>query len=300
MQHRRAGHEQRRAASSWPTATIKTKHTGGDMSTVTTAPEIDGLKARLRETWMAGDYDRFSRYMEQGARIFYEQVDVPAGCKLLDVAFGSGQVALWGARGGVNVTGVDIAPNLVQRAQARAKAEGLNARFVEGDAEALPFEDAEFDVVTSLVGAMFAPRPELVARELLRVCSPGGTIAMGNWTGEGFVGQMFKTSAKFIAPSGMPAPVLWGDETVVRERLGHGVSDLKMTRRHYSFTYPFPPADVVELFRQYYGPTNRAFASLDENSAKSLRNELEVLWSEHNRGGKELTVVAAEYLEVVA
>jgi len=132
------------------------------------------------------------------------------------------------------------------------------------------------------------------------VCSPGGNIAMGNWTPEGFVGQMFKTFAKFIAPSGMPAPVLWGDETVVRERLGHGVSDLKMTRRHYSFTYPFPPADVVEFFRKYYGPTNRAFASLDETAGRKLRDELEALWSAHNRGGDELTVVAAEYLEVVA
>src|SRR3954468_6812865 len=293
----RVGHADRRDPCPYRK---RIKITGGNMSTTTTAPEIDGLKARLRETWIAGDYDRFSRYMEQGARIFYEQLDVPAGCQLLDVACGSGQVALWAARDGVKVTGVDIAPNLVQRAQARANAEGLNARFVEGDAEALPFEDASFDVVTSLFGAMFAPRPELVARELLRVCSPGGTIAMGNWTREGFVGQMFKTFAKFIAPSGMPAPVLWGDESVVRERLGPGVSDLQMTRRHYNFTYPFPPPEVVELFRQYYGPTNRAFASLDENSAKSLRNELEVLWSEHNRGGKELTVVAAEYLEVVA
>jgi SAM-dependent methyltransferase len=103
------------------------------MSTTTTAPEIDGLKARLRETWMSGDYDRFSRYIEQGARIFYERLDIPAGCQLLDVACGSGQVALWAARDGVNVTGVDIAPNLVQRAQARAQAEGLNARFMEGD-----------------------------------------------------------------------------------------------------------------------------------------------------------------------
>jgi SAM-dependent methyltransferase len=129
------------------------------MITTTTALEIDGLKTRLKETWMAGDYDRFSRYMEQGARIFYEQLDIPAGCQLLDVACGSGQVALWAARDGVNVTGVDIAPNLIQRAQARAKAEGLNARFMEGDAEELPFEDGSFDVVISLVGAMFAPRP---------------------------------------------------------------------------------------------------------------------------------------------
>jgi ubiquinone/menaquinone biosynthesis C-methylase UbiE len=271
-----------------------------DMSSTTTAPEMNGLKTVLKQTWMAGDYDRFSRYMEQGARIFYEGLDIPAGCRLLDVGCGSGQVALCAAREGVNVTGVDIAPNLVQRAQARADAEGLNARFIEGDAEALPFEDASFDVVISLIGAMFAPRPELVARELLRVCSPGGTIAMGNWTREGFVGQMFKTFAKFIAPSGMPAPVLWGDETVVRERLGHGVSDLKMTRRHYSFTYPFPPADVVEFFRQYYGPTNRAFASLDETASRQLRKELVELWSAHNRGGEELTVVEAEYLEVIA
>ena len=223
-----------------------------------TVPEIDSLKARLKETWSAGNYDRFSRYMEQSARIFYEQLDVPPGCQLLDVACGSGQLALWAARDGVEVTGIDIAPNLIERAQARARAEGLNARFMEGDAEALPFEDGSFDVVTSLIGAMFAPRPELVARELLRVCSPGGTIAMGNWTPEGFVGRMFKTFAKFLAPSGMPAPVLWGDEAVVRERLGSGVADLRMTRRQYHFDYPFSPAETVDLFRQYYGPTVRS------------------------------------------
>ena len=111
---------------------------------------------------------------------------------------------------------------------------------------------------------------------------------------------MFKTFAKFIAPSGMAAPVLWGDETVVRERLGHGVSDLKMTRQDYEFTYPFPPAEVVGFFRQYYGPTNRAFESLNETDARQLRDELEALWSAHNRAGDELTVVQAEYLTVIA
>jgi SAM-dependent methyltransferase len=270
------------------------------MNTTTLAPEIDGLKARLKETWSAGNYDYFSRYMERGAQAFYEQLDIPARCQLLDVGCGSGQLALWAARDGVCVTGVDIALNLVHRAQARADAEGLKARFMEGDAEALPFEDASFDVVASLIGAMFAPRPELVAQELLRVCTPGGLIAMGNWTAEGFVGQMFKTFAKFIAPSGMPAPVLWGNETVVRERLGRGVSDLKMRRRQYSFDYPFPPAEVVELFRQCYGPTNRAFASLSDDAAGELRAELEALWSAHNRGGDDLTFVDAEYLEVIA
>lgn len=270
------------------------------MSTTTIAPEFEVLKARLRETWMAGDYDRFSRYMEPDARVFYERIDIPAGGKMLDVGCGSGQLALLAARDGVNVTGVDIAPNLVERARQRASAEGLNARFMEGDAEALPFEDASFDVVASLIGAMFAPRPELVAQELLRVCSPGGIIAMANWTPEGFVGQMFKTFSKFIAPSGMPSPVLWGDEAVVRQRLGHETSHLTMSRHQYTFTYPFPPAEAVEFFRQYYGPTNRAFASLDENSARRLREELEALWCLHNRAGAELTVVPAEYLEVIA
>ena len=270
------------------------------MSSITIAPEIDSLKNRLKQTWMSGDYDRFSRYMEQDARAFYERLDIPPGSKMLDVACGSGQLALCAAREGINVTGVDIAPNLVERAQARADAEGLKARFIEGDAEALPFDDGSFDIVTSLIGAMFAPRPDLVAHELLRVCSPGGIIAMGNWTAEGFVGQMFKTFAKFIAPSGMPAPALWGDETVVRQRLGPGCSDLTMKRRQYTFTYPFPPAEVVEFFRQYYGPTNVAFASLDENNARRLREELEELWRSHNRGGDELTVVPAEYLEVIA
>ena len=270
------------------------------MSSVTTMSDVDELKTRLKQTWQAGDYDRFSRYMEQDARLFYERLDVAPGCELLDVACGSGQVGLCAARDGVNVTGVDIAANLVERAQARARAEGLNARFLEGDAEDLPVEDGSFDVVTSLFGAMFAPRPELVARELLRVCVPGGTIALGNWTPEGFVGQMFKTFAKFIAPSGMPAPVLWGKEDVVRERLGHGVFSMTLTRTHHTFNYPFPPEDVVEFYRQYYGPTNRAFASLDADAGRQLRKELEELWSSHNLAGDGFTVVKAEYLEVMA
>ena len=182
--------------------------------------EFVNLKARLKKTWMAGDYDRFSRYMENGARDFYERLDAAPGAHFLDVACGSGQLALIAAREGLEVTGVDIARNLIERARERAQAEGLPAQFEEADAEALPFEDASFDIVASLVGAMFAPRPDLVAQELLRVCSPGGTLAMVNWTPQGFIGQMFKAVSKFIAPSGMPAPVLWGDEATVRKRLG--------------------------------------------------------------------------------
>jgi SAM-dependent methyltransferase len=270
------------------------------MSTLTLAPEIESLKPRLRATWMAGDYDRFSRFMESDARLFYERLDVPPGAHLLDVACGSGQLALIAAREGVRVTGVDIAENLIERAQARSMAEGIPATFRVADAESLPLENASFDVVVSLVGAMFAPRPNLVAGELTRVCVPGGTIAMANWTAGGFVGKMFSTIAKFIAPSGMPSPLLWGDEAVVRERFGSQVCDLKVARRHFTFDYPFPPSGVVNFFRRYYGPTNRAFASLDRAGRKSLHQELEALWSAHNRGRDGFTLVAAEYLEVIA
>jgi SAM-dependent methyltransferase len=261
--------------------------------------EMDSIKARLKSIWTAGDYDRFSRFMEGGAREFYERLNIAPGCKLLDVACGSGQLALMAAKDGIEVTGVDLAGNLVERARSRAQAEGLTTRFEEADAEALPFDDASFDVVTSLIGAMFAPRPQLVAQELLRVCVPGGTIAMANWTPQGFIGQMFKAVSKFIAPSGMPAPVLWGDESTVRERLGHGLSELSVTRRQYLFDYPFPPSEVVEFFRLYYGPTNKAFESLDDEGQVQLRQELETLWAAHNQGGTDCTVVLAEYLEVI-
>ena len=122
---------------------------------------------------------------------------------------------------------------------------------------------------------------------------------MANWTPQGFIGQMFKTVSKFIAPSGMPSPVLWGDEPIVRERLGHGLSQLSVTRRQYLFSYPFPPSEVVEFFRQYYGPTNRAFSSLDDEGQMRLRQELERLWTTHNRAGADCTTVFSEYLEVI-
>jgi ubiquinone/menaquinone biosynthesis C-methylase UbiE len=261
------------------------------MSTIELAAGIESLKSRLRTTWMAGDYDRFCRSMENGARSFYKRLEVPPGANLLDVACGSGQLALIAAREGVRATGVDIAENLIERAQ---------ARFEVADAESLPFPDASFDVVVSLMGAMFAPRPHMVAGELVRVCVPGGTIAMANWTAGGFVGKMFKTIARFIAPLGMPSPVLWGDEAIVRERFGSRVSHLSVARRQYAFNYPFPPSDVVHFFRLYYGPTNRAFASLNRMGRKSLYQELETLWSAHNRARNGFTVVEAEYLEMIA
>lgn len=272
-------------------------------ATLQTTPgnDIGALKARLKKTWMAGNYDYFSRFMESSAVEFLQRLDPKPGQLLLDVACGSGQLALLAAHRGLKVTGVDIASNSIAAARGRASADRLDARFDEGDAEALPYADASFDVVTSLYGAMFAPRPELVAEELLRVTRPGGTIAMGNWTREGFIGQMFKTFARFIAPAGMPSPVLWGDEDVVRGRFGSGVSQLKLTRVKYRFDYPFGPADVVEFFRENYGPTTLAFAQLSVTDQAALRQELTDLWTQHNQSTSgERTIVDSEYLEVIA
>lgn len=270
------------------------------MTAMTTTTDIDALKTRLKATWMDGDYDYFSRFMESSAVEFLDRLGVEAGASLLDVACGSGQLGLIAARRGARVTGVDIATNSILAARGRAASEGLDARFDEGDAEALPYADASFDVVASIYGAMFAPRPERVAAELLRVCRPGGTIAMGNWTKEGFIGKMFKTFTRFIAPPGMPAPVLWGDESVVRERFGVGVSDLRLTRVSYRFDYPFTPAEVVEFFRKYYGPTTRAFATLGEADRAALRADLVDLWASHNQASEPArTIVDSEYLEVV-
>ena len=264
-------------------------------------PDVEALKADLKDTWMAGNYDYFSRFMESSAVEFLDRLGVEPGSSFLDVACGSGQVGLIAARRGANVTGVDISANAIVIARSRALADRLPAHFDEGDAEALPYADARFDVVASLFGAMFAPRPDRVANELLRVCRRGGTVAMGNWTKSGFIGQTFQTFARFIAPVGMPAPVLWGDEDVVRRRFGSGVSDLHLARVVYRFDYPFAPTDVVEFFRQNYGPTTRAFAALAQDEQAALREGLVNLWTSHNQAdGSSRTVVDAEYLEVVA
>jgi SAM-dependent methyltransferase len=251
--------------------------------------------------WMAGDFGQIARHIETGAEEFIARLELKPGERLLDVACGSGNLALPAARAGAIVTGVDIATNLLEQARARAASEGLKIQFDEGDAESLPYGDAAFDTVVSMFGAMFAPRPELVAAELARVCRPGGRIAMANWTPEGFVGQMFKTTGKHVPPPPtMPSPLKWGDEEAVRERLRDGIADLKLTRQTCKFDYPFPPAEVVETFRLYYGPTQRAFEALDTDAQAALRNDLERLWADHNQATAGTTRVEGEYLEVVA
>ena len=199
------------------------------------------------------------------------------------------------------MSGIDIASNLVAKARERAAAEGVDVRFDEGDAEMLPYPDASFDLVVSLVGAMFAPRPDIMAAELLRVCRQGGRIAMANWTPEGHVGQMFKTIGRHVPPPPlMASPLKWGDTATVRDRLSRGCISINAEKRIYPMRYPFPPAEVAQFFFKYYGPTLRALAVLDDTGKAALRRDLVELWTRNNRATDGSTHVDAEFLEVVA
>jgi ubiquinone/menaquinone biosynthesis C-methylase UbiE len=265
------------------------------------SPEMESLKSRLKGMWMSGDFAEVAKHIAANAEEFIARLELKPGMRVLDVACGSGNLAVPAARSGAIVTGVDIATNLVEQARARAESEGLTIQFDEGDAENLPYDNASFDVVVSMFGAMFAPRPELVAAELVRVCRPGGRIAMANWTPEGFIGEMFRVTGKHVPPPpGMPSPLKWGDEETVRERLRDGIADLQLTRRMCQFKYPFPPSEVVEFFRRYYGPTQRAFEALDTDRQAALRKDLEELWEQHNQATDNTTHGDGEYLEVVA
>ena len=251
--------------------------------------------------WIAGDFGRIAIFQAAEGDRFVERLGIQPGARVLDVACGTGNLAIPAARRGAVVTGVDIAPNLVEQARERAAKEGVVATFDEGDAEALPYTDGSFDVVMTMYGAMFAPNPELTSSEMARVCRPGGTIAMGNWTPEGFVGRMFALNAKHVPPpEGMAPPVLWGVDAKVRERLGPYTSRIETAVRSVDFDYPFPPRDVVQYFREHFGPTKTAFARLDPAGQEALAAEAEALWHEHNESAEGHTLVKAEYLEVVA
>jgi SAM-dependent methyltransferase len=261
----------------------------------------DPLTERVRTTWTSGDFGRIARGYERGAGEFVARLGLEFGERVLDVACGTGNLAVPAAHTGASVTGIDIAPNLVDQLRVRAAEEGVSVTCDVGDAERLPYEDGAFETVMTMFGAMFAARPERAASELLRVARRGGRIAMANWTPTGFVGEMLKTTARYAQPpAGIPSPLLWGSETHVQARLAAGCTSLTFARRLMTFEYPFGPVDVVNLFRNWYGPTVRAFATLSSADQIGLRRDLEELWAEHNRATDGTIRVQSEYLEVIA
>jgi SAM-dependent methyltransferase len=226
-----------------------------------------------------------------------EAVDVRAGESVLDVAAGNGNASLAAARHWCRVTATDYVGALLDRAKERARAERLPMEFREADAEALPFVDGSFDVVLSTFGIMFTPNQDKAAAELARVCRKGGRIGLANWTPAGFIGQLFRIIGKHVPPpAGIQSPALWGTEARLKELFGP--HDVKATHQNFHFRYK--SADHwLEVFKTYYGPTNRAFAALDAPKQAGLQADLVDLLTRMNRGGKDTLIVPSEYLEVV-
>ena len=264
------------------------------------APDADPLVTRNRAVWTAGDFDRIAAGYRSGADAYIDRLGLRHGESVLDVACGTGNLALPAARAGARVTGLDIAANLLVTARQRAEREGLTIQFDEGNAEAMPYADGSFDTAVTMYGAMFAPRPERAAAELLRVVRPGGRIAMANWTPDSFIGTMLRAHTALVPPPpGVPSTLLWGDDAAVRERFA-GARSVTLTRRTIQFDYPMPPAGVVQLFRDWYGPTIRTFQALDDSGRAKLLQDLFMLWSSRNTATDGTTRVESEYLEVIA
>ena len=276
---------------------------GGNIGEAIPEDKIDQIKASMRATWMAGDFGVVARTITGSAEAFIARLAITSGVRLLDVATGTGNLAIPAARAGAIVTGVDIAANLLVQARERAAADHLSIQFDEGDAEALPYADASFDIVVSMFGAMFAPRPALVASELARVLKPGGKLAMANWNPASFTGRMFAVGGKHDPPPpGIPPPVLWGDEAIVLERLAPHFTNITTSLVPVDFDLPTNAAGAVAFFRKYFGPTQVTFNRLNEAGQSSFTADLETLYSSANVSPDptDHTLIHNEFLQVIA
>lgn len=263
----------------------------------TSTPDFSAIKQRQQATWAAGDYAVVGTTLQIVGEALCEAVDLRAGEKVLDVAAGNGNATLAAARRFADVVSTDYVPELLERGRERAAAERLAVQFQTADAEALPFPDASFDVVLSTFGVMFTPNQEKSAFELLRVVKRGGRIGMANWTPEGFIGQLFRTIGTHMPPpAGVKSPALWGTETRLAELFpGH---QLQLSKKFFNFRYR-SIAHWLEVFKTYYGPTNRAFAALDATKGAALQADIVALLEKLNRGGPGTLIVPSEYVEVV-
>jgi SAM-dependent methyltransferase len=269
------------------------------MTDIAIQPDLAAIKQRQQATWSSGDYHMIGTQILIVSELLIEALDVHSTERVLDVATGSGNAALAAARRGCTVVGVDYVPALLERARRRADAEGLEVAFIEGDAEDLPFDDASFDVVSSVFGAMFAPDQERTAAELVRVTRPSGRIGLVAHTPEGFIGQLFKTNAKHVPPpAGLRSPVLWGTETRLRELFGESIAELWLEKRYYTFRATSPAA-FVEHWKRWYGPTLKAFEAVGDAGTPALENDILELIGRFNRATDGTMAVPSEYLEVV-
>jgi len=263
------------------------------------SPDLRAVKNRQQAAWSSGDYAVVGTTLQIVGEDLCEALDVRAGHRVLDVAAGNGNVALAAARRGCDVVATDYVPALLDRARARAAADGLAMEFREADAEALPFDDASFDAVVSTFGVMFTPDQPRAAAELLRVCRPGGRIGLANWTPDGFIGQMFKTVGRHVPPpAGVASPALWGTRARLGELFEAQASSIASAQRQFVFRYR-SPEHWLDMFRRWYGPVLKAFAALEPAAQGALERDLLALVERFNRSGDTSMVVPSEYLEVV-
>jgi ubiquinone/menaquinone biosynthesis C-methylase UbiE len=261
----------------------------------------DALTERSRTIWSAGDYDRIAAGFRHEAEAFVDRLGLAHGVGVLDAACGSGNLTIPAARTGAHLTGFDLVAPLLAQASTWAEREGLDIVLDQGSVERLPYGDGEFDVVMSMFGVMFAARPDEVVGELARVTRKGGRVALANWTRTSFVGQMFAIHGAFAPPPpNIPSPLLWGDEQTLRERFNARDWQLQLTPRVLEFRFPVPAAESAAIFIDAYGPTVRTMEMLDEAQRRVFVEQLTGHWEARNTGGGASTVVASEYLEVVA
>ena len=260
--------------------------------------DFGSIKARQQAMWASGDFAVIGTTLQIVGEQLCEAVDLRAGERVLDVAAGNGNATLAAARRFAEVTSTDYVPALLEGGRRRAAAEGVDVTFEVADAEALPYPDANFDVVLSTFGVMFAPNHQQAASELKRVCRPGGRIGLASWTPQGFLGQLFRVVATHVPPiPGVRSPLLWGTDAHVRE-LFAGAATIGQSARHFAFRY-HSPEHCVEVFRAYYGPVHKAFAALDAERQTALEDDLIALLRRADQGGSRGLVIPAEYLETV-
>ncbi len=262
-------------------------------------PDFAAIKQRQQSTWASGDFAVIGTTLQIVGESLAEAADVRAGERVLDVAAGNGNATLAAARRFAAVTSTDYVPALLDKGRERARAEGLTAHFQVADAEALPFADASFDVVLSTFGAMFTPEHAKAAHEMQRVLRPGGRVGLANWTPEGFIGRLFKViGAHLPPPAGLQSPALWGTEAHIHELFGARARKMHFERRLFNFRYR-SAAHWVQIFRDYYGPTHKAFVALEGAARQALERDITSLLAQMNVGGAFSLVVPSEYLEIV-
>jgi SAM-dependent methyltransferase len=262
-------------------------------------PALQGLKFRQREAWSSGDYAQIGTTLQIVGERLCESLDLRGGQRVLDVAAGNGNVTLAAARRHCEVMSTDYVSALLDRGRLRAEAEQLDVSFRIADAEALPFQDGSFDVVTSAFGVMFTPDQVRAAAELVRVCKPGGRIGMANWTPESFIGQLFKTVGKYVTPpAGVQSPARWGTRDWISEAFGAHAESIVCETRVFNFRYR-SATHWLDTFKTFYGPMLKAFAVLDIATQSALASDLLDLAGRFDVAGDGTMVVPSDYLEVV-